>query len=130
MDILQFTAALVDALAWPVVAFALVFFMRPYFGQILRLIRAVKYKDFEATFGEDVTQATSQKLERFWMPDGRRPDAVNEARLKDWMEKNGLSSVSITVLLNAGPLEMARRRAAVYLGLDQASDGDQSGGEG
>ena len=101
----------------------------PHFGQIIGLIRKVKYKEFEMTFGA-ATPAASAHLERFWMPDGRKPDAANEQRLRQWMRDNGLGGVSVTTLLNAGPLDQARQRAVADLGLTQVGEGGQGGGEG
>lgn len=129
MDALQFIAELVKALAWPAVICILIVFLRPHFGQILGLIRTVKFKEFEMTFGETDSHA-SRALETFWMPDGKRPNPENQARLTGWMRDNGLDGVSVTTFLNAGPLDAARRRAMVDLGLEQHGNGGQSGAEG
>ena len=129
MSVLEFIAQLIDALAWPAVVLAFVMFLRPHFGQILGLLRTVKYKEFEMTFGE-ATPGAGPILERYWMPDGSNRDAVNEARLRKWMQENGLGGVSITTLLNAGAFDRARRQAVVDLdlgGCDQGGEGVASG---
>ncbi len=126
MDVFTFIAKLADALAWPLVFLVLLIFLRPHFDRIIGLIKTVKYKGFEMTFGE-ATPAATERLEKFWMPDGQHPNLENAAALKAWMRINGLTGVSITALLNAAPLDAARRKAVEDLKLDQPSiggDGD------
>ena len=126
MDAVTFIAKLVEALAWPIVALVLLVLLRPHFDRIIGLVKKVKYKEFEMTFGE-ATPAASQRLEQFWMPDGQHPDSENEVALRSWMRVNGLSGVSLTTLLNAAPLDAARRKAVEDLQLDQPGIGGESG---
>lgn len=128
MTPLEFIADVIGSLAWPVVLIVFLAFLRPHFSQILGLVRTVKFKEFEVSFGEAALDATSA-LEQFWMPDGQTPNALNEARLRSWLDENGLSDVSFTAFLNARPLEAARQRAKVELGLATGGDGG-SGGSG
>ncbi len=126
MEVLRFIAKLADALAWPLVFLVLLVFLRPHFDRIIGLVKTVKYKGFEVTFGE-MTPVARESLEQYWMPDGQHPNPRNAVALKAWMRINGLTGASITTLLNAAPLEAARRKAVEDLKLDQPSTGGDGG---
>ena len=126
MDAATFIAELVDALAWPIAAVVVLVLLRPQIDLMIGLVKTVKYKGFEVTFGE-MTPVARESLEQYWMPDGQHPNPRNEVALKAWMRINGLTGASITTLLNAAPLEAARRKAVEDLKLDQPSTGGDGG---
>jgi len=52
-------------------------------------------------------------LKSFWKPDGKRISSANEARLRDWMRENGLSTRpgAITVLIHSAVHQSTRGHA-------------------
>lgn len=59
MNILQFIAAIVGAVAWPVLIFFTVLLLRKPLGQVLLTLTRLRYKDLELDFGTEL-----KKLER------------------------------------------------------------------
>jgi uncharacterized protein YutE (UPF0331/DUF86 family) len=60
MDILQFLAAIVAAIAWPATAITLVVLLRRPVSQILTTLTKLKYKDLELDFGRELKQLEKQ----------------------------------------------------------------------
>jgi hypothetical protein len=56
MDALQFLAAVVNSLAWPLTTVALVFVLREPVGRVLTTLTRLKYKDLELDFGRELKQ--------------------------------------------------------------------------
>lgn len=56
MDALQFLAAVINSLAWPLTTVALVFLLREPVGRVLTTLTRLKYKDLELDFGRELKQ--------------------------------------------------------------------------
>jgi hypothetical protein len=56
MDWKTFVADLVKSLAWPCAAIAMVWLLRVPLGRLIRLLRKLKYKEFEAEFSQDLNK--------------------------------------------------------------------------
>lgn len=59
MDGLTFISELVKSLAWPMVAAGIVMLLRKPLGELVPLLKKLKFREFEAEFGEEV-----KKLEK------------------------------------------------------------------
>lgn len=123
---------LVDALAWPVLVLVLAILLRPQLGNLIGLIKTVKFKGVEVAFrgierapGDPALRAKNV-LEQFWRPGSQR-NLENEAKLRAWMRSEGIA-VSITAFLNAEHLDATRRKAVEELKLDQPSTGGDGNG--
>jgi hypothetical protein len=62
MDLLTFISKIIGALAWPVSIFFALWLFRRQIGQLLPQIRRLKYKDFEAEFGETVRKLKAKAI--------------------------------------------------------------------
>jgi hypothetical protein len=73
----------------------------------------------DVTSGKFRNSVHSQMLENFWKPKGTL-DKDNEAKLKDWMSANGISTAPgmITMFLHTDIFETARAKAAKDLNLN------------
>lgn len=60
MDILQFFAAIVSAVAWPASVVTLVVLLRRPLSQILTMLTKLRYKDLELDFGRELKQIEEQ----------------------------------------------------------------------
>jgi hypothetical protein len=58
----------------------------------------------------------TRRLRTYWKPDGNAINPENEARIKNWMQSNGIQP-SITFFLKTDHFADARKRAAADLGL-------------
>ncbi len=58
-------------------------------------------------------------IKAFWKPDGKNIDQKAEARIKDWMKANGMSTDAgaITTFLHSPVHETARDHAIQKLGI-------------
>lgn len=67
--------------------------------------------------------AAGDALRAYWKPDGTHVDSDREAKLKDWMQKNGLDTGagSITMFLRSAELESLRAKAVRDLGIKAGS---------
>jgi uncharacterized protein YutE (UPF0331/DUF86 family) len=54
MDALQFLAAVINSLAWPLTTVALVFVLREPVNRVLTALTRLKYKDLELDFGREL----------------------------------------------------------------------------
>lgn len=60
----------------------------------------------------------SRVLRSYWKPDGNTINPQNEAKLKKWMQSNGIPSENgITFFLEGDKFTQARRKAIADLGL-------------
>ncbi|MCL6264383.1 hypothetical protein [Craterilacuibacter sp. RT1T] len=64
MDMLTFLSKLVEAIAWPVVAVICLFSLKEQLLQLSPLLRRLKYKEFEAEFGEGVREVSEKLTEK------------------------------------------------------------------
>jgi hypothetical protein len=104
MDALTFISKLIDSLAWPVtVVIALVLLRRPL-AELLPQMRKLKYKDFEAEFGEDVKQLEEEAKQV--LP----AEVVESARAGDPIEQLIEVSPSAAVLEAWRGVEAAAKR--------------------
>ncbi|MBD9362607.1 hypothetical protein [Methylomonas fluvii] len=55
-----------------------------------------------------------QLLQKFRMPDGVNIDSKNEARIRDWMDRNGLKDQSPTIFMTGDPRFDRKRKKAVH----------------
>jgi hypothetical protein len=64
-----------------------------------------------------VKDESGDRLRTFWKPDGKTVDPVNEGRLKQWMQQNGLATGpgDITLFLRGEPFADLRVRAVQTL---------------
>lgn len=60
MDWKQLIASIVGDLAWPIVVLVIAFVLRRHIAGLLPNLKWLKYKDFEAAFGEQLTQAEKE----------------------------------------------------------------------
>ena len=67
--------------------------------------------------GSYLRDKAGDTLRQFWKPDGKTADATNEASLKAWMAKNGISDTSLTLFLRAAHFADARALAVKELDL-------------
>lgn len=56
MSWLEFTAAIIGSLAWPIVALVAIILLRKPLVGLIPLLRRAKYKDLELEFGEEVRE--------------------------------------------------------------------------
>lgn len=70
MDWLTFFAEIIKAAAWPSATFAIVFMLRKPLRELLKLLRRLKYGDFEAEFDKEVNEAkeTAEELSQQLTP--------------------------------------------------------------
>ncbi len=59
----------------------------------------------------------SQKLQKFWKPDGKKADTENTKKLRAWMAGNGLNGESITFFINSDVYAAKRAKAVKDLRL-------------
>lgn len=62
MDALTFIAEVVKALAWPASVVALVFMMRKPVGELIPLLRKLKYKEIEMEFSREIAELKAEAL--------------------------------------------------------------------
>lgn len=60
MDWLQFVASMVDSLAWPAAALAIVTILRKPLRDLLPLLQKLKYKDLELEFGRRLLEVQAE----------------------------------------------------------------------
>jgi uncharacterized protein YutE (UPF0331/DUF86 family) len=111
---MSFVATLVQALAWPVTALTIFFVLRRYIVGLLPLVRELKYKDVQISFGERVRELAADAAEALPEPSAR-------ARLPDGelthMEKLARLSPRAAVLEAWIPVEQAALNLAVRKGV-------------
>jgi hypothetical protein len=62
--LLDFIAALVSSLAWPLAIVVVVLLLRHQIGNLIPLLRRIRYGEFEAEFSEDVVEAAEEVEQR------------------------------------------------------------------
>ena len=60
MDWKQLIASIIGDLAWPIVALVIAFSLRHHIAGLLPNLKWLKYKDFEAAFGEQLAEAEKE----------------------------------------------------------------------
>lgn len=73
MDWLTFIAKIVEIAAWPLLVAWALYLIRPHLSKVLWHLRKIKFKDFEAEFGEGIRDARSEAEEA-----GLRPSRRNK----------------------------------------------------
>jgi len=91
MDWLTFFSNAIDSLSWPVAVLILVYVSISNGSQISRVIKSLKYKDFELTFREDFTKAKE-------ISDGLKVSNKN-------ISQNKLSKYDIEDIMNLAELD-------------------------
>lgn len=82
MGWLEFIARIVEALAWPAAIVFAMWLWRSHLARLIRLVRSMRYKEFEVNFGEALGEAEEEAGESVWLSktysDTERPTKANE----------------------------------------------------
>jgi len=76
-------------------------------------------KEVEKAFLEFRSQTSDDVLRKFWKPDGRTIDPINQTKIRNWMASEGIKEPSITFFLRAETYAKEREKAIRVLGLNE-----------
>ena len=122
MDWLTFTASVIDSLAWPAAAVAIVFALRRSLNKLLPDLNKLKYKDLELEFGKQVAEA-KMEIERTVKPP-QLPESEMAQVGRDAAYFEALADISprAAVLEAWLPFEAAASAIAQDIGVQQRRD--------
>jgi hypothetical protein len=119
MNWMAFIASLTGSLAWPVAVLAIFFLLRKHIAALLPLLRELKYKDVQLTFGERVRELAAEVVDV--LPEPAETPALGEGELSH-LERLGRLSPRAAILEAWIPVEQAALKLAVARGITLTRD--------
>lgn len=121
MDWLTFFSKIVEAMAWPVVVLLIFFGLRNRVLELFPFLRKLKYKDFEAEFGEGVREV-SEKLPFAAIEEARQSESIDRpSNLREQLARMAEVAPRAAILESWLQVEHAAQRLVARAGVADRS---------
>ena len=97
MDLLTFVSEVISSVVWPVAIIVLAWMLRPAFMRLPELIKTLRYKDWELTFGEGISQLREKLPPHFSQVDAKEA-RISELVISDQFKKDVKTSPTYAIL--------------------------------